>query len=185
MNFDLQTAQADMRRAYFRGATGVAASSLAWLGAACVALRGRPDTAMWTLLVAGVFIHPVAMLLSKLAGRSGAHSKGNPLGLLAGGSTFWMIFCLPLACAASRVHVEWFFPAMLLVIGGRYLTFDTLYGERLYWPCGLALAAAGFALGRVLAAPSIATFAGGAIEAGFTFAVASREWRAMRPAYAG
>ncbi|AXK72958.1 hypothetical protein DWG18_12165 [Lysobacter sp. TY2-98] len=181
MTFDLQQAQADMRRAYYGGATGMAASSIAWFASAIVAMRGPADTAVWTLLVAGVFIFPASVLLSKLAGRSGAHAKGNPLGMLAGASTFWLVFSLPLAYAASRLHIEWFFPAMLLVIGGRYLTFDTLYGERLYWACGLALAAAGFALGRVLMTPAVAALAGGAIEAAFALVIALREQRAARP----
>ncbi|GAB1596688.1 DUF7010 family protein [Lysobacter claricitrinus] len=180
MTLDLQQAQADMRRAYYGGATGMAASAIAWLAAACVALRGKPDAAVWTLLVAGMFIHPAAMLLSRVAGRSGAHAKDNPLGRLAGASTFWLIFSLPLAYAASRLHIEWFFPAMLLVIGGRYLTFDTLYGESLYWPCGLALAAAGLALGRMFATPSLAAFVGGAIELAFALVIALREQRASR-----
>jgi hypothetical protein len=180
MTFDLQQAQADMRRAYYGGAAGVAASSLAWFAAACVALRGRPDAAVWTLLVAGVFIHPVSLLFSRLLGRPAAHAKGNPMGLLAGATTFWLIFSLPLAYAASRLHIEWFFPAMLLVIGGRYLCFDTLFGNRMYWACGLALAAAGYALGRALAAPSLAAFSGAAIEAGFAVLIAFREQRASR-----
>lgn len=180
MTFDLRQAQADMRRAYYGGAAGMFASSLAWLGAACVALRGNADTAVWTLLIAGVFIHPVGMLFSKLAGRSGAHAKGNPLAGLAGASTFWLIVSLPLAYAASRLHVEWFFPAMLLVIGGRYLTFDTLFGNHLYWACGIALAAAGFALGRALMPPAIAAFTGSAIEAVFALVIALREHRAAR-----
>ena len=180
MTFDLREAQADMRRAYFGGAAGVAASSIAWLSAACVALRGQADTAVWTLLVAGVFIHPVGVLLARLAGRSAAHTKGNPLATLAGATTFWLIFSLPLAYAVSRLHVEWFFPAMLLVIGGRYLCFDTLFGDRTYWACGLVLAAAGFALGRMFATPSLAAFVGSAIEASFAVALALREQRASR-----
>lgn len=178
MSFDLASAQADMRRAYYGGAAGMAASAAAWTAAAIVATRGQSDTAIWTLLVAGMFIHPAGMLLSRIAGRPGAHAKGNPLAGLAGAGTFWLIFSLPLAYAASRLHLAWFFPAMLLVIGGRYLTFDTLFGNRLYWGCGLALAAAGVLLGRALAPPALAAFAGAAIEAAFALAIALRERRA-------
>lgn len=181
MTLDLAAAQADMRRAYYGGAAGMAASAAAWLAAAMVATRGNADAAIWTLLVAGMFIHPAGMLVARLAGRQGAHAKGNPLAGLAGASTFWLVFSLPLAYAASRLHVAWFFPAMLLVIGGRYLTFDTLFGNRTYWLCGLALAAAGILLGRALAPPAIAAFAGGAIEAAFAIAIAWRERRDARP----
>jgi hypothetical protein len=122
----------------------------------------------------------VSVVFSRLAGRSAAHAKGNPLGMLAGATTFWLIFSLPLAYAASRLHVEWFFPAMLLVIGGRYLCFDTLFGDRTYWACGLALAGAGIVLGRMLATPSIAALTGSAIEAAFAMFIALREQRAAR-----
>lgn len=60
---------------------------------------------------------------------------------------------------------------MLLIIGGRYLTFATLYGARLYWACGAALAAAGCALGYLNATPAIAAFTGAATEAAFAVAI--------------
>lgn len=184
MSFDLADAQADMRRAYYGGAAGMAASAAAWLTAAIVAARGNASAAVWTLLVAGMFIHPAGMLIARLAGRTGAHAKGNPLAGLAGASTFWLVFSLPLAYAASRLHLAWFFPAMLLVIGGRYLTFDTLFGDRTYWACGLLLAALGVALGRALAAPAVAAFAGAAVEATFALVIAMRERRATAPHHA-
>ncbi|MHA8059976.1 DUF7010 family protein [Aquirufa beregesia] len=31
---------------------------------------------------------------------------------------------------------EWFFQAMLLIIGGRYLTLATIYSKRVYWILG-------------------------------------------------
>ncbi|MGN6513463.1 MAG: DUF7010 family protein [Lysobacteraceae bacterium] len=181
MSFDLATAQADMRRAYYGGAAGMAASAAAWAAAAAVAARGHAGAAVWTLLVGGMCIHPLGMLLARLAGRPGAHAKGNPLAGLAGATTFWLVFSLPLAYAASRLQLAWFFPAMLLVIGGRYLTFDTLYGDRTYWACGLALAGLGFLLGRALAPPALAAFAGAVVEAGFATVIALRERRATHP----
>ena len=101
---------------------------------------------------------------SKLLGASGSHTKGNPLGQLAGASTFWLIFSLPLAYGLSLQDVAWFFPAMLLVIGGRYLVFATIFGMRLYWILGLALGGAGVALGMVRADPAISAGTGSLIE---------------------
>lgn len=181
MSFDLGSAQADMRRAYYGGAAGMAASAAAWAAAAAVAARGNAAAAVWMLLVLGMFIHPAGMLVARVAGRAGAHAKGNPLAGLAGASTFWLVFSLPLAYAASRLHLAWFFPAMLLVIGGRYLTFDTLFGDRTYWTCGLVLATAGIVLGRALAPPALSAFAGAALEASFALVIALREHRASRP----
>jgi hypothetical protein len=79
-------------------------------------------------------------------GRSGAHTPGNPLAALTLEVTFFFVFAIPLAYAVSRYRAEWFFPAMLLLIGGRYLTFATLYGMRVYWACGATLALVRFLL---------------------------------------
>lgn len=164
MNMSISQAQADMRLGYLGGGTGILASAIAWSVAAGVALWSSPGNAVWTLLIGGMLIYPVGLAICKLLGGRGTHTKGNPLGQLAGASTFWLIFCLPLAYALSFQQPGWFFAAMLLVIGGRYLVFATVYGMALYWALGLALAAAGFAVG-VLAAPAVVgAITGAAIE---------------------
>jgi hypothetical protein len=147
------------------------ASAATWVAAATTALVNLPSRAVWVLFVGGALIHPTSVVLCKVLGRSGKHSAGNPLGALALATTFWMIFCLPLVYAASVLRMEWFFPAMLLVIGGRYLTFQVLFGMRLYWAVGLTLAAAGYLLGKAQVAPSWAGFVGAGIEAIFAVIV--------------
>lgn len=164
MSDSLSLAQADMRSAYRDGGAGVLASSLAWLSAGIATLKASPQQAVWVLFIGGMAIHPVSTVLCKLFGSTGKHAKGNPLGVLAIATVFWLIFSLPLAYVVSLYRIEWFFPAMLLVIGGRYLTFHTLFGLRVYWILGLALAAAGYLLGRMLATPTTSAFAGSAIE---------------------
>ncbi|MDR7332657.1 DUF7010 family protein [Roseateles asaccharophilus] len=151
---DLAQAQADMRAAYWHGAFGVLCSALAWGVAAAVAALGKPQQAVWTLLIAGMFIFPLSMGLAKLAGRAGMHEKTNPLGRLAMFSTFGLLAGCALALGVATQKLEWFFPTMLLVIGLRYLVFTRVYGLRIYQACGLALAAAGLLLGALLFAPS-------------------------------
>lgn len=159
-----------MRFAYCSGASGMLASAIAWLCAAVATVQASPKQAVWVLFIGGMLIHPLGVLISKLQGRPGNHSKGNPLGSLAWASTLWLIFSLPLAYAVSMLRIEWFFPAMLLVIGGRYLVFASLFGMRIYWLCGLALAAAGYLLVRTGAAPTRSAAVGAGIE--FLFAAA-------------
>lgn len=167
MTSNLSQAQADMRYAYFGGASGMLASSMTWLCAAIAAMQTSPKQAVWVLFIGGMLIHPAGVLISKLFGRPGNHAKGNPLGSLAWASTLWLIFSLPLAYAVSLLRIEWFFPAMLLVIGGRFLVFSSLFGMRIYWGCGLALAGAGYFLGQANASPALSAFAGAAIEGTF------------------
>ncbi|MEQ1518227.1 MAG: hypothetical protein ABL931_17235, partial [Usitatibacteraceae bacterium] len=123
--------------------------------------------AVLALFAGGMLIHPVGVVLCKILGRSGKHAKTNPLGALALESTGWLILCLPITYAVSVFNIGWFFPAMLLVIGGRYLTFRTLFGLRIYWVCGAALALTGYVLAASKSPPHIAAFAGAAVEAVF------------------
>jgi hypothetical protein len=177
---NLESAQSDMRLAYLNGAPGMLTSAAVWLAAATTALVSLPTRAVWVLFIGGALIHPMSVVLCKVLGRSGKHSAGNPLAPLAFATTLWMIFCLPLVYGASLLRMEWFFPAMLLVIGGRYLTFGFQYGIRLYWVVGLTLAAAGYLLGKAAVAPAWAGFVGGGIEAIFAavlLVTATRETR--------
>lgn len=177
MGMTVAEAQADMREGYYSGAAGILASALAWSVAAGFAFFSTPSHAIWALLGGGMLIHPVGLLICKLLGARGAHTKGNPLGLLAGASTFWLIFSLPLAYVVGLQTAAFFFLAMLLVIGGRYLVFGTLYGMRLYWALGLSLAAAACLL-AVLGAPAqYAALAGAALEWAFGIACLARHRR--------
>lgn len=160
-------AQLDMRTAYFGGATGMLTSAIVWMIAGFVALTMSPQKAVWTLLIGGMFIHPVATLFEKLIGRSGKHNKNNPLASLAIATTVWMISMMVIAYILSIYRLDLFFPAMLFIIGGRYLTFATLFGTRIYWFCGGALILAGYLLASNNAIPVIGAFTGSAIEAIF------------------
>ena len=173
-------AQLDMRMAYYDGAPGILCSGLVWLIAGMVALNLSAKQAVWTLLIGGMFIHPAAILLNKGLGRGGKHHPSNPLASLAMASTFWMIMCLVLAYGVSLLRIEWFFPAVLLIIGGRYMTFATLYGMRFYWALGVVLAAAAYPLFAVGATPATGALIGGGIEVGFAVAAFVMSDRAAR-----
>jgi hypothetical protein len=170
----IEAAQADMRHAYFGGATGITTSALAWLAAALTAFLVSPRAAMAALFIGGMFIHPAAVLLSKALGRPGTHTRGNPLAGLAIESTIWLLLAIAIAFLASLQRPEFFFIAMLLTIGGRYFTFATLYGTRWYWICGASLAAAGFALAALGAGTSWIALTGGLLELVFAAVVYAR-----------
>ncbi|MBQ0958286.1 hypothetical protein KAK06_04895 [Ideonella sp. 4Y11] len=166
-DWTVSDARADLREAYLDGAPGVAASSLAWLVAAGVAAQVSAQAAVLALLLGGALIHPVGVLLAKALGRRGTHTPGNPLGTLAVEGTLWMLGGIAVAYGLQVLRIEWFFPAMLLTIGGRYLTFQSLYGLRVYWLMGGVLMAVGLALALLRATPLHAALAGGVIEAVF------------------
>ena len=153
-----------MRRGYLFGAPGVLVSGLVWLAAALVAILVSGDSAVLAFLVGGALIHPLSGVVEKLLGRSGAHTPGNPLARLAGESTVSLLAGLAIAYGVYTMRPEWFFPAALLVIGGRYFSFQTLYGLRAYWICGGALCTAGFVLVLTRAPVFAGALAGAAIE---------------------
>ncbi len=170
----LHAAQHDMRQAYYGGAPGMMVSAFVWLIAALVAWRVSPNHAVWALFIGGMLIHPLSLAVLRVMGRSASHTPGNALATLALASTFWMILCLPLAYVVSTVRLAWFFPAMMMIIGGRYLTFATMFGERAYWACGGALALAAYAVVSLRANVVTGAAVGSAIEAVFAVIIALR-----------
>ncbi len=157
-------AQNDMQNAYAGGSLGVLVSGSVWLVAAIVAFWVSSQTAVWTLFFGGMLIHPLGMVVGKLAGFSGQHDKGNPLGQSAMEGTLFMLLCIPLALLLSFQNHAWFFQGMLLIIGGRYLTFATLYGNKTYWLMGGFLGVAAFLLFFIEADAAISALSGSTIE---------------------
>ena len=168
---EISHAQKDMREAYYDGATGAFISGLVWLAAGIVAMIISLKPAMATLFFGGMVIFPLSKLLSKALGRSGAHTKGNPLGKLAIESTFGLFMGLFIAFAVSLRLPEWFFSIMLIVIGVRYFVFSTVYGLRIYWVFAGVLCVSGvFCI--ILQYPSkFAALAGGIIEILFAIVI--------------
>ncbi len=137
-------AQKEMRDAYMGGGSGVLVSGLVWLTASIVAIYTSPQTSFMVFFVGGMMIHPAGILIDKLFKRAGKHSKENPLGKLAMESTIILFIGLYLAYFLFQTEPNWLYPIMLLMIGGRYLVFQTIYGMRIYWILGFVLIAAGF-----------------------------------------
>jgi hypothetical protein len=160
---NLTDAQREMRFAYFGGAVGVAVSATAWTVAAVVAMIASRNAAMLTLFVGGILIHPVSSAVCKMIGRP-ARTTANPLETLAKEVVVLFIAAMPLLYVTARAKSEWFFPAMLLLIGARYLTFQTLFGSKLFWFGGAALLAAGATFFSIRAPFVAAPCAGAMIE---------------------
>lgn len=72
--------------------------------------------------------------------------------------------CIPVTYAVSQYKLNWFFPAMLLLMGGRYLTYRTIFGLGLYWSMGGVLALAAYLLAAADAVPWVGAFAVARVE---------------------
>lgn len=141
MNF--LEAQEDMRRSYFGGGPGAFASGIVWLTAGIVALISTKQISVLVFFFGGMLIHPIGIVLSKALNRSGKHKKRNPLSHLALESTCMLFIGLFIAYLTLQIRPNWFFSIMILIIGGRYLVFSSIYGMRIYWVFGAILILSG------------------------------------------
>jgi hypothetical protein len=164
-------AQQQMRDACYDGAPGILVSGLVWAIAALMCYLQGAERGIWTLLVGGMFISPAADLLTKLLGRSASPPKGNPLTALAIASTIWLIVCCAMAFGLSLHNSAWFFPAMMAVIGSRYMVFATIFNRTAYWTLGCVLVIAGMATLVLRLPPVYSAIIGSLIELGFAVIV--------------
>ncbi|MCB0372780.1 MAG: hypothetical protein KDD31_07225, partial [Muricauda sp.] len=164
---NISSAQSNMQQGYADGSLGVLVSGTVWLVSALVAYYVSDYAAIWTLFFGGMLIFPLGLLLCKILGIPGKHSKANPLGNLAMEGTFCMLMCIPMALLLSQQDPAWFFQGMLLIIGGRYLTFSTLYGKKAYWVLGGLLGMAAFVLFSFEIDSAFSAIVGSTIEIGF------------------
>ncbi len=169
---NLKEAQREMNAGHRSGTTGIVVSGFMWLMASLVAFLFSPEYAVWTLFFGGMLIYPISTLINKWNGAT--PERNNPLNSLAMEGTFFMLMCIPLALVLSIERTEWFFHGMLMVIGGRYFTFNTLYGNRTFWILGAALGIAGFLLFSIGAQAFPSALTGGVIEIVFGVFIYSR-----------
>lgn len=168
---DIKEAQSDMQKAYYNGAPGILASGLIWILAGIIALKHTQQFSVLFFFLGGMVIHPIGIILSKALGRSGKHKKRNPMAILALESTLLLFIGLFIAYALLKTHSNWFFPVMLLIIGVRYVIFNSIYGMRIYWFLGLILVIAGiifFFINKYFYAGALI---GGSIELVFAFII--------------
>ena len=170
-------AQEDMRKSYFGGGPGAFASGIVWLTAGITALNSTIQASVLLFFFGGMLIHPIGILLSKALNRSGKHKKGNPLSILALETTFMLFIGLFIAYLVLQVRPNWFFSIMILIIGGRYLVFSSIYGMRIYWVLGGVLAVVGVG-GFIYNTPFyLIGLVGGIIEILFSFLIIYLEKR--------
>lgn len=154
-----------MRQGYIFGAPGALVSGLIWIIAGIIAWFHSFEISILALFFGGMVIFPVSAILSKRINPSYALHKSNPFTRLALEGTILLFVGLLIAFTLSKSHPHLFYPIMLLIIGARYLTFQTLYGLKIYWVLGGVLLAVG--CGYILwfsPQPYIAALFGGGSE---------------------
>jgi hypothetical protein len=176
---EIQDAQREVRFVYIGGFWGQLVSAVIWLLSAALGTWATPKASILAVVIAGFFIFPITQMLLRLSGRPARVSKENPLHWLGMQVAFVLPFSMLLLVPVGYFRLNWFFPALMVLLGAHYLPFVFLYGMRMFW----ALAGILIAMGVVIALYFAQTFSLGAWVAGlalFVFAwigrsIASRE----------
>ena len=129
---EVSQAQADVRRIYRAGFPGPLVSAVIWAAASAVFTWGAVAGGMAALFFGGMLIFPLNTLLLKLLGGPTALPKGHPSAALAMQCAFTVPLGLLIAVALGSHEPVLFFPAALIIVGGHYLVFISLYGMRLF-----------------------------------------------------
>lgn len=166
---DIQEAQREVRSVYVGGFVGQLVSSVIWLVSAALGTWVTPKASILTVVVGGFFIFALTQMLLRLSGRRASVSRENPFHFLGMQVAFVLPFSLLLLVPVGLYRLNWFFPALMILLGAHYLPFATLYGMRMF----LFLAGILMGMGVVIALWFSGTFSLGAWVAGlalFAFA---------------
>jgi hypothetical protein len=145
----IEDAQHEVRQAYLSGSVGQLVSAGIWLGSAALATWGSRTVGMIALIVGGMFIFPLTRLVLAMLKSPAAMSRENPFNALAMQVAFTVPAAIPLVLAAAHAQAGWFYPGFMIVVGGHYLPFVTLYGLRQFAVLAVALMAGGWLLPTV------------------------------------
>jgi hypothetical protein len=129
---EISEAQKEMRTRFVGGFYGQLVSGLLWLISAGLAAWSSPRAAITMLVVGGIFIFPLTELLVRLGGVKGWISSDNSLRELGMQVAFVLPASMPLLVPVGLYRLNWFYPAMMILLGAHYLPFVFLYGMRMF-----------------------------------------------------
>src|ERR1700690_588290 len=166
---EISDAQRDVRGVFMGGLAGQLLASLSLFLSAPLAPWHTTKSAILALVVGGVFIFPLTQLLLRLMGRPASLPKGHPMNALGMQIAFMLPLNLPVVAAATLYRLDWFYPALMIVLGTHYLPFIFMYGMPQFGVLAALLIGGGltiglymhsvFALGAWLTAAALLLFA--------------------------
>ncbi|MGH9475759.1 MAG: DUF7010 family protein [Terriglobales bacterium] len=164
---DIQDAQRAVRLPYVGGFWGQLVSSIIWLVSAALGTWVSPKASILAVVIGGFFIFPLTKMLLSLSGRGASLSTVNPLNSLGMQVAFVLPFSMLLLVPVGLYRLNWFFPALMVLLGAHYLPFASLYGMRMF----LFLSGILIAMGVVIALRFSGMFSLGAWMAGLVLFV--------------
>ena len=129
---NIADAQEETRTRFVGGFYGQLVSGVLWLASASLGVWGSPRAAIVTLVVGGFFIFPLTELLVRLGGERAVLSPSNSLRHLGMQVAFVLPLSMPLLLPVGLYRLNWFYPALMILLGAHYLPFVTLYGMKMF-----------------------------------------------------
>lgn len=141
--YTVEAAQREVRAVFIGGFWGQLVSSVIWLASAALGTWSTPKASIGAIVVGGFFIFPLTLLLLRLSGRRWSLAQGNPFNRLGRQVAFVLPLSMLLLFPVGLYRLNWFFPALMVLLGAHYLPFATLYGMRMFLFLGGILVALG------------------------------------------
>ena len=161
---DIGDAQRENRTRFVGGFYGQLVSGVLWLVSASLATWSTPRAAITMLVVGGFFIFPATELLIRAGGGRSPLSPQNTLWHLGMQVAFVLPFSMPLLLPVGLYRLNWFYPALMVLLGAHYIPFVFLYGMRMF----AVMAALVLSGGLVIAMYGSSSFSVGAWYTGAT-----------------
>lgn len=140
---EIQEAQREVRSVYVGGFWGQLVSSIIWLVAAALGTWVTPRASILEAIIAGFFIFPLTKALLRLSGGPASTGKENSLHWLGMQVALVLPFSMLLLVPVGNYRLNWFFPALMVLLGAHYLPFVFLYGMRMFAFLAVFLIASG------------------------------------------
>lgn len=128
---DIQDAQREIRSGAIGGFWGQLLYSTLYLVSAALATWGTPKASILTAVIAGFFVFPLMQLMLRLDRRPRT-SKKNPSYWLCMQIAFVLPLSMLLLWPVGLYRLNWFFPALMILVGAYYLPFATSFGMRMF-----------------------------------------------------
>ena len=128
----VQDAQREMRTVFVGGFWGQLVSSTIWLGSAALGVWFSPRAAIIAVVLGGFLIFPATQLLLRLTGGRTSVSSDNPLWHLGWQVAFTVPLGMLLLVPVANFRLNWFYPALMIIVGAHYLPFAFMYGMRMF-----------------------------------------------------
>jgi hypothetical protein len=129
---DIGDAQREVRTRFVGGFYGQLVSGVLWLASASLATWSTPRVAITTLVLGGFLIFPTTELLIRVAGGTNPLSAQNSLHYLGMQVAFVLPLSMPLLVPIGQFRLNWFYPALMILLGAHYIPFVFLYGMRIF-----------------------------------------------------